>query len=693
MHISERSKFIINALIETNDYITASEIASKLNVSTKTVARQLDNVEKILNQYNLSLQRKTSKGMRIIGSDADKLTILGLIKQSTSHEYSPAERSKIILSYLLKSQKPIKLLALSRLLNVTDTTISNDLDKLEPWINKMHMTLVRKPGLGIYLEGLEKDIRKAIINYIYENFHQKNILTLLYKWTTNKQITSSADKFLLDLVDKNIIQKVEEAIKFVLNKNEQQISMNDFSGLVVHLTLALQRLLKGETITIAPDFLAQVKAKKEFSLALKISEQLAEVFQTKVPVEETAYITMHLLGARQFYKDNANFEMPYNSFQLMQIAKQMIDIAQSEAQIKIEHKSKLLVGLVKHLGPVVTRIKLNMGIRNPLLQEMKAKYPQWMEIAKKSAKPLEQKLQCELPEAEIAYIAMHLGSALEEATLWRRKFNVIVACPTGIGTSKLLAIQLKKNFINLNVMAVTSITNIDDKRWQQADFIIATVPIEYAQKPVVVVNFMLSDADKAKIAKQIQLTKFTEHSKSQETKFTESKTEYKLVDKLLWLNQYGSYIQEILQNLFFLNYEQVKTISELCSDISRNVTDDDILAEELQNREAKGSTIIGNLMILHTKSSQISKLTVGIIKLHQVYTMQNERVNTILVMLAPQNASERALETIGQISEALVDRANFASSLFASSENEIYEELEKIYTAYFKLKYKNIMEV
>lgn len=690
MQISERSKFIIKALIETNDYLTANDIAGRLNVSSKTIARQLNNVEKILNQYNLCLQRKTSKGMRIFGSEADKLKILSLIKQSTTHEYSPAERSKIILSYLLKSQKPIKLLALSRLLNVTDTTISNDLDKLEPWINKMHMTLVRRPGLGIYLEGMEKDIRKAIINYIYENFHQKNILNLLYKWTVNKQLTSRADKFLLDLVDKNIIQKVEEAIRIVLSKYDKQISMNDFSGLVVHLTLALQRLLKGETITIAPDFLATVKAKPEFDLALKISKQLELIFQTKVPIEETAYITMHLLGARQVYKDNANFDLPYNNFHFMQIAKRMIDIAQSESKINIEHKSKLLVGLVKHLGPVVTRINLNMGIRNPLLQEMKQKYPRWMELAKKAAKPLETELQCELPEAEIAYIAMHLGSALEEATLQRRKFNVIVACPTGIGTSKLLAIQLKKNFINLNVIAVTSVVSIDYERWEYADFIIATVPIENAQKPVVVVNFMLSDSDKAKITRQIQLTKVKEKDKH-----IEHKTEYKLVDKLLWLNQYGNYIQEILQNIFFLKYKKINSLASLCNDISYCVSDGDILAQELQNREAKGSTVIGNLMVLHTKSSEIAKLKVGIIKLDEIYTMQNqnEQINTILVLLAPIKSSERALETISQISEALVDRPNFVNLLFAASKQEIYEELEKIYTAYFKLKYKNIMEV
>lgn len=107
--------------------------------------------------------------------------MLEQIQSNGLHEYSPVERQNIVLSHLLKSQEPIKLLTLAKLLNVTEATISNDLDKLETWIKKMNMNLVRKPGLGIYLEGLEKDIRKAIISHIYKNLHEKNILNVLNK--------------------------------------------------------------------------------------------------------------------------------------------------------------------------------------------------------------------------------------------------------------------------------------------------------------------------------------------------------------------------------------------------------------------------------------------------------------------------------------------------------------------------------
>ena len=692
MKINERSKFIINKLIQTENYITASEIAEKLQVSNKTVVRQLGSVEKILVQHNLSLERKTGRGMRVIGAPEDKERLLSLIaeKVNTRHEYSPAERCNIILSQLLKSQEPIKLIALSQLLNVTDATISNDLDKIEPWIRKMNMNLVRKPGLGVYLEGLEKDIRKAIISHIYENIHEQDILNLLYsKKKKTNELTSDADKFLLDLVDKNIIQKVEEAVKATMQQQKSSLSMNAFSGLVVHLTLAVQRLLKGETIKIDVAFLGKIKQKKEFELAENIGENIEKVFQVKIPEEETAYITMHLLGARNNYEQDVDIQ--YSSFHLIRIAKDIVKIAQQESGISLLKKSRLLIGLYKHLKPAVMRIKMKMEIRNPLLQEMKEKYPKWMTLAKKAARPLEEELQTPLPEAEIAYLAMHLGAALEEANMQEQYFKVLVACPTGIGTSKLLATQLKREFSNLEIVAIVSAVNVDYDfyKHENVEFIISTVPIENAKFPVVVVDFMLNENDKTNIIHQMNIS--TVLKKNVER----VKVNYKLIYRLERIDRYIKYIHEVLNNFFYDEYIEIKDIDELCAKTSHVISGElerELLYHDLKNRESKGSTVLNKLMILHTKSKAVQSLHVGVIKLQNEYVLNKENISTILVLLAPDNAEQAALETIGYVSESLLESLNLLDILYEGSSKEIYGELEKIYTNYFKEKYKKVME-
>ena len=108
MKINERSKFVINTLIQKDTYVAASEIAQMLDVSVKTVTRQLPGVERLLSRCGLVLERKTGRGMRLVGSDEARQKMQQLISGSAGRGYSPAERGSIILSQLLKSQEPVK---------------------------------------------------------------------------------------------------------------------------------------------------------------------------------------------------------------------------------------------------------------------------------------------------------------------------------------------------------------------------------------------------------------------------------------------------------------------------------------------------------------------------------------------------------------------------------------------------------
>lgn len=687
MKINERSKLIINKLLSASNFITAKEIADDLNVSLKTITRQLADVEKILGSHDLYLERKTSKGMRLLGSKQDKLKLLELLEVKKQHEYTPIERQNIILSHLLKSQEPIKLLSLARLLNVTEATISNDLDKIEPKLKEMNIQMIRRQGLGIYLEGLEKDIRKAIISHIYESLHNGNILEVLQKASKNK-IKTDADKFLLDLVDKNIIHKVEKAVEQGL-KDKRMLLNQDFSGLIVHLTLAVQRLLNGDIIKIDENFLKKLESTAEFKIAEDISININKAFYLDVPKEEVAYITMHLLGSRNLYQDGLNAK--YDNFLLIKIAKEMITIAEKQANLVIVKKSKLLIGLVKHLGPAVTRIRLNMEIRNPLLKEMKEKYPQWMSIAKAAIQPIEKEFKIFLPEAEIAYIAMHLGSAMEDVRLRNDQYNILVACPTGIGTSKLLASQIKAKFNNLQIKGIISAVNIDYDLYKKddIDFIISTVEIENPKIPVIVVNFMLNDMDIDKIQRQMNFIE-----KKQETEFVKKSGNINLSKKIDMMNIYGKHVKTILNNFIYWDNVDVKNKIDLCDFVSSNIEVGDNLQlnKDLRERESKGSTVVGNLMILHTKSKIIRDLFIGIIKLKSQIKFDEYTIKSVLLLLVNDEADDKVLSTMGYISENLIENTILLDTFYEGSKAEIVLELEKIYTNFIKERYLEIME-
>ena len=117
-----------------------------------------------------------------------------------------------------------------------------------------------------------------------------------------------------------------------------------------------------------------------------------------------------------------------------------------------------------------------------------------------------------------------------------------------------------------------------------------------------------------------------------------------------------------------------------------------ILEADLKSREEKGSTIIKDLMLLHTKSKVIQNLTVGIIQLEKSLKVNEKEISTVLILLVPDKADEKALETMGVLSESIIENTNLLDILHQGSKAEIYLELEKIYTNYFKKKYKKVME-
>ena len=134
------------------------------------------------------------------------------------------------------------------------------------------------------------------------------------------------------------------------------------------------------------------------------------------------------------------------------------------------------------------------------------------------------------------------------------------------------------------------------------------------------------------------------------------------------------------------NFKEIVDQLQLKENISQ------ILEAYLKSREEKGSTIIKDLMLLHTKSKVIQNLTVGIIQLEKSLKINEKEISTVLILLVPDKADEKALETMGVLSESIIENTNLLDILHQGSKAEIYLELEKIYTNYFKKKYKKVME-
>ena len=705
--INPRIKEILLQLSNAKDYITLAEIARQLQVSTKTVRRDLPDVEKILHQYGLHLDTKTGVGIRLNAISSEKAKLAHQLNaQIAERIYTPAERLTAIIGQLLYQQEPIKLLNLTHQLKVAESTISNDLDKLEPWFAKHHLALIRKPGLGIYIQGTEQEIRKAIIHYIYENIDETDLLRILHDNFSNAKknpssIAIEASRQLLNLVEPTVIVKLSKILKQTEQIMERKLSDSAYIGLTVHLALAIKRLQTSDAIVMTKECLADLQAKPEYKIAEKFAEKINTTFHLHVPPNEIGYITMHLLGARNHYVENDKSTKMIDNFKLVKLATEIIKIAQQETKIALIKNEKLLIGLVNHLAPSIRRLQMNMEIRNPLLNDMKAHYPELIQISKKCAKVLEQNLNLVMPEAEIAYIAMHLGAAIEsQHKLFKPIYKVVIACPTGMGTSRLLATQLEKEYDNLHIVDIISAIHLDEESLRKAniDFIIATVPIANCTIPVVVVNSLLLDIDKLTITNQMNLL-----NKTSQALPTTTAMQYSFAEKLAILTDYSQACLELLNNFFLTVDVDAHSIEQLIENICKFLKPDlptrTALANAILTRESYGGTRIGNqqIVLLHCRSEIVTELYFGVIQIKNQITVPNtsdepEIIKTAILMLAPQETNKNRLETISYLAKMLLERWGFVDLLHTGTHELVHLELSHMLEEFFREKNTALME-
>ncbi|RQD74607.1 MAG: HTH domain-containing protein, partial [Halanaerobium sp. MSAO_Bac5] len=275
MKISSRTKKILEILITNENYVVIDFIADELGVSSRTILRALPRVESWLEKNDFQLEKKKGTGIRLDCSLEEKEKLKNLLNiESVENYYSPKERRLIILSELLKTQEPTKLFNFTMLTNVSEATISHDLDEIEEWIEDYNLKLVRKPGLGVYLKGREKDIRRASINLLYDNLDLQEIFAIMQnKFNENSQDKSRTNLSrtrLLNLIGLETIHLLDDFIQELEENLDYQLADDSYVALMVHLAIALKRIKDGEKIIIKDEILNELKKSKEYPIAVSL---------------------------------------------------------------------------------------------------------------------------------------------------------------------------------------------------------------------------------------------------------------------------------------------------------------------------------------------------------------------------------------------------------------------------------------
>lgn len=180
MRVSSRQRAIIEILLQgQKDSLTVGAVAEQIGVSARTIHRELDVLAAFFEQHGLKLVRKAGAGVEVVGTQEEKQSLRINILHQTTTEYTPQERKVLILCALLEATEPVKLISLALDLKVTTATISHDLDDLELMLSQYELSLLRKRGYGVELNGSESSKRRAISRLLSDHLDEHQVLEIL----------------------------------------------------------------------------------------------------------------------------------------------------------------------------------------------------------------------------------------------------------------------------------------------------------------------------------------------------------------------------------------------------------------------------------------------------------------------------------------------------------------------------------
>ncbi|MGL5933434.1 MAG: helix-turn-helix domain-containing protein [Cetobacterium sp.] len=183
-------------------------IAKLLNIKPLSLFFYIQEIEKIFwgkNEFDI----KT-----IIKKIKDSKEILPLLRK---HQKITKPERKLYISFVLLDKRVINITQLSELLEVTRRTLSYDLEEIKRFLNFYNLKLVPHKNQGLRLEGVEKNIRRMLLGYIFKIFIERKFLPEL--------INSYFMNFLKENNLKNILLKVNSIPK----DKKNYIYYNDIS--------------------------------------------------------------------------------------------------------------------------------------------------------------------------------------------------------------------------------------------------------------------------------------------------------------------------------------------------------------------------------------------------------------------------------------------------------------------------------
>lgn len=442
-----------------NQYVTGSELAKLCDVSVKTIRHDIHE----LNEYFYETAQILSKQGK------------GYYLYKVSHNYTQEKdkyfhqeeelfdnsisRSFYIMKQLLLNEKSIRIEELSEQMYIDRTSVSRDMKYVRDYLEKFHLTVEYKAGIGNYIVGDELH-KRLCIEDIFDQYTLSKITTHYPQLRT--EISKILDCDGISMIDS---------------------SLND---LTKYLEIMMMRTRKNHYVRMKDEEKEIISLEYEYQVAKDIAEYLEKENICLMDNEEICFLAIYIIGKRiNYISDIESCLVDVLPERIENIMMKLFGYLSNIYGIDFSNDFYLKKALGVHILTMENRMKFDTYLKNPMLKMIKKNYILAYLISVDIWLFLHPELNVVYSEDEIAYFTIHIQYSLMRNHFQRKK-KVLLVNNLNSSSTELLCYALLQEFSEyMEIADSVHIRQLSEIDIHQYDLMITTAPLFQKDIPII----------------------------------------------------------------------------------------------------------------------------------------------------------------------------------------------------------------
>jgi len=450
-----------------NETLLQDELARRLSVSTRTVRADITALNALMVGHGAQFVLNRGAGYQL--NIADPALYEELQQQPSRQLRIPRnspERVHYLVVRFLTSAFSLKLEDLAEEWFVSRATLQSDMAEVRDWLARYNLTIETRPRHGMKLFGSEMSVRACLTDLLWKLTQEDCENPLLTEEVLNAGVPEQLAAELHNCFTRCRIRLTDEGEQFIR----------------LYCAVAVRRISEGYPL---PEFSADNVDEAVREAAKQITVLLQELAGKALSEAEEQWLQVHI-ASRQVQAVAASAISADDDEALVNY---ILSFINNNYNYNLLTDKQLHADLLTHIKTMITRVRYQINIPNPLLGNIKQHYPMAYDMTLAAVSSWGKYTPYVISENEIGFLVLHIGVGLERHYNigYQRHPRVLLVCDTGNSTVRMIQAMLLRKYPQIEVTRIISLRDYEQLDGVEEDFVISTARISDKHKPTVVV--------------------------------------------------------------------------------------------------------------------------------------------------------------------------------------------------------------